>query len=100
MNERGMLLARRRERLVRRSAHLRGAVVTELQALQPALSWADRIQDAWLWLRANPLAAAAGVVAVAVWRPRRALRWGLRAWSAWKLVQRVRAPAPASTRRL
>jgi hypothetical protein len=98
MNERGMLLARRRERLVRRSAHLRGAVVTELQALQPALSWVDRIQDAWLWLRANPLAAAAGVAALAVWRPRRVLGWGLRAWSAWKLVQRVRAPGPASGR--
>lgn len=100
MNERGMLLARRRERLVRRSAHLRGAVVTELQALQPALSWVDRIQDAWLWLRANPLAAAAGVAALAVWRPRRALGWGLRAWSAWKLVRRVRAPGPASGRQL
>jgi hypothetical protein len=98
MNERGMLLARRRERLVRRSAHLRGKVATELQALQPALSWADRIQDAWLWLRANPLVAAAGVAALAVWRPRRALGWGLRAWSTWKLVQSVRAPGQASGR--
>jgi hypothetical protein len=98
MNERGMLLARRRERLVQRSAHLRGAVVTELQALQPALSWVDRIQDACLWLRANPLVAAAGVAAVAVWRPRRVLGWGLRAWSAWKLVQGVRAPGPTSRR--
>jgi hypothetical protein len=92
MNERGMLLARRRERLVRRSARLRDALATELRVLQPALSWADRIQDAWRWLRANPLAAAAGVAALVVWRPRRALGWGLRAWSAWKLVQRVRAP--------
>ncbi len=99
MNARGMQLARRRERLVRRSAHLRGAVVTELQALQPALSWADRIQDAWLWLRANPLATAAGVAALAVWRPRRVLGWGLRAWSAWKLLQRVRPPGPTPGRR-
>jgi YqjK-like protein len=99
MNARGMLLARRRERLVRRSAHLRDATAAELRALQPALSWADRIQDAWLWLRANPLAAAAGVAALAVWRPRRVLGWGLRAWSAWKLVQRVRAPGPAPGRR-
>ncbi len=98
MSGRGMLLARRRERLVRRSAHLRGQVVAELQALQPALSWVDRIQDACLWLRAHPLATAAGVAAVAVWRPRRVLGWSLRAWSAWKLVQRVRAPRPASGR--
>lgn len=98
MNARGMLLARQRERLVRRSAHLRDAVATELQALQPALSWADRIQDAWLWLRANPLVAVAGVAAVALWRPRRALDWGLRAWSAWKLVQGVRAPGSTSRR--
>jgi hypothetical protein len=98
MNDRGILLARRRERLVRRSTHLRGTVATELQALQPALSWVDRIQDAWLWLRANPLVAVAGVAAVAVSRPRRALGWGLRAWSAWKLVQGVRAPGPTSGR--
>lgn len=98
MNERGMLLVRRRERLVRRSAHLRGTVATELQALQPAFSWADRIQDAWRWLRANPLVAVAGVAAVAVWRPRRVLGWGLRAWSAWKLVQGVRVPGSTSRR--
>lgn len=88
------MLARRRERLVRRSAHLREDVATGLQVLQPALSWADRIQDAALWLRAHPLAAVAAGLAVAAWRPRRVMGWGLRAWSAWKLVRRLRAPGP------
>ena len=58
-DDRADLLARRRERLVLRSARLRGQVATELRALEPALAWADRLQDAWLWLRAHPLAAPA-----------------------------------------
>ncbi|MCW5654614.1 YqjK family protein [Hydrogenophaga sp.] len=93
MNQRARLLARRRERLLQRSTHLRDRMSAELQVVQPALSWADRLQDAWYWLRAHPLAAVAGSAALAVWRPRRAINLGLRAWSAWKLWQRMRAAA-------
>ena len=83
--------ARRRQLQVQRSGQLRGQVVDQLQVLQPAWRWADRLQDAWLWIRANPLAVAGSVMAVLVWRPRRSLGLALRAWSAWKLLQRARA---------
>ncbi|AOF86533.1 yqjK-like family protein [Hydrogenophaga sp. RAC07] len=89
--DRAEQLARRRQLLVQRSGQLRGQLVDQLQVLQPAWRWADRLQDAWLWIRANPLAVAGSVLAVLVWRPRRSLGLALRAWSAWKLLQRARA---------
>lgn len=89
--DRAEQLARRRQLLVQRSGQLRGQMVDQLQVLQPAWRWADRLQDAWLWIRANPLAVAGSVLAVLVWRPRRSLGLALRAWSAWKLLQRARA---------
>ncbi|MDP2015082.1 YqjK family protein [Hydrogenophaga sp.] len=93
-------LARRRELLVQRSGQLRVQVVDQLQVVQPALVWADRLQDAWRWLRANPLAVAGSVLAVVVWRPRRSLGLALRAWSAWRLLQRARSVGSAASRLL
>ncbi|MDM7941167.1 MAG: YqjK family protein [Hydrogenophaga sp.] len=93
-------LARRRELLVLRSARLRQQVRGQLRVVQPALLWADRLQDAWYWLRANPLAVAAGVLALAAWRPRRSLGLALRFWSAWKLFQRARSVGSAASRLL
>ncbi len=91
MNPRASVLARRREMLVRRSAHLRERIGEDLQALQPALSWADRLQDAWHWVREHPLAVAGGLGTLALWRPRRTLGLGLRAWSAWRMLRRLGA---------
>ncbi|WP_439586641.1 YqjK family protein [Hydrogenophaga sp.] len=91
MNPRARVLARRRERLVQRSSYLRRQAETEVRGLQSTFTWVDRIQDAWHWLRANPLAVAGGVGALALWRPRRALGLGVRAWSMWRLVRRVMA---------
>lgn len=93
MNPRAVLLARRRERLVLRSRLLRRQITQELQAVQPALTWVDRLQDAALWLRGNPVIAAAGSLLLAVWRPRRVASFGMRLWSAWKFVQGLRGPA-------
>lgn len=91
MNPRARLLARRRERLVQRSAHLRRQTEVEVQGLQGVFTWVDRAQDAWHWLRANPLAVLGSVGALALWRPRRALGLGLRAWSVWRLARRAMA---------
>jgi YqjK-like protein len=91
-------LARRRQMLVLRSSRLRGQVVEQMQVVQPALQWADRLQDAWIWLRANPLAVAGSVLAVVVWRPRRSLGLALRLWSGWKLLQRARTVGSTASR--
>ena len=96
--DRAEQLARRRQMLVLRSGQLRGQVADQLQVVQPVWVWADRLQDAWIWLRANPLAVAGGVLALAVWRPRRSLGLALRAWSAWKLVQRARTVGSTASR--
>ncbi len=96
--DRGEQLARRRRSLVRRSGQLRQQVLDQSQALQPALAWADRLQDAWIWLRANPLVVAGGVLAVAVWRPRRSLGLALRLWSGWRLLQRARMVGSTASR--
>lgn len=90
MSPRGIVLARRRERLVQRSGLLRRRVDRELRAMQPALTWMDRIQEGLSWLRSNPLLALTGSAAFAASRPRRLVGWGLRAWSAWKLWQQLR----------
>lgn len=94
--DRAEQLARRRELLVHRSGRLRTRVVEQMQVVQPALAWVDRVQDAWIWLRANPLAVAGGVLALAVWRPRRLAGWALRLWSGWRLLQRARSVSGAS----
>ena len=99
MNPRAVQLALRRERLVQRSAQLRRRAAWNLQDLQPALTWVDRLQDAVIWLRGNPFAAAAGTLLLSAWRPRRATSLGMRLWSAWKLVQSVRGQGTAPPRR-
>lgn len=89
-------LALRRRGLALRSSLLRAQVVGHATELQTALSWIDRVQDTWIWLRQRrpepmlPMAAVAAVAIVGVWRkPSRLWRWPLRAWSAWKLWQRA-----------
>lgn len=91
-------LSRRRELLVQRSGHLRTQVADQLQVVQPALVWADRLQDGWIWVRANPWAVAGSLLAVVVWRPRRSLGLALRLWSAWRLLQRARSAGGAVSR--
>lgn len=80
-----------REQLRRRSAVLREQVVAQSAVLQPALTLADQVRGGMRWVRAHPGVVAAAVATLVVLRPRRALAWGLRAWSAWRLLGRVRA---------
>lgn len=98
MNQRGAELALRRERLMSRSWQLRQQAATQLEALQSALSWADRLQDAWFWVRANPVPVLAGLLGLVVWRPRKAVGLIWRAWSGWRLLQRLRSGRPPSAR--
>lgn len=91
MNQRSALLAHRRENLLARSALLRRQAVEQSVSLSPVFTTADRLQDAWWWIRAHPEALAAGALALVVWRPRKAWSIGWRGWSMWKLYQRWRA---------
>ena len=91
MNQRSASLAHRRENLLARSALLRRQAVEQSVALNPVFTTADRLQDAWWWIRAHPEALAAGALALVVWRPRKAWSIGWRGWSMWKLYQRWNA---------
>jgi hypothetical protein len=86
-------LAQRRRALVLRSAALRHALGTDLRGIAPVFTVADRAQDAWIWLRARPLAVLLPVLAAGVaWvvrKPARLVSLPLRAWSLWRLWQRV-----------
>jgi hypothetical protein len=86
-------LAQRRQALVLRSATLRHALGADLCGIAPAFTVADRAQDAWIWLRAKPLAVLLPLVAVgAIWvvrKPARLVSLPLRAWSLWRMWQRV-----------
>jgi hypothetical protein len=91
MSSRPEMLAARRERLIMRSGQLRQDAVEQAAVLRPALTMADQLQEAWWWLRAHPEAIAGGVLALALWRPRRVFNMSWRAWSMWKLYQRWQA---------
>lgn len=86
-------LALRRRGLALRSSLLRTQAVAHATELHTVLSWVDHVQDAWIWLRQRPpglMLPMAAVAVAGVWRkPSRLWRWPLRAWSAWKLWQRV-----------
>lgn len=92
-------LALRQQRLLQRSRRLRGELQSELAAWKPALGWADRVHQAWRWLREHPLVPLTAVATVAVMRPRRAWRWGMRLWWGWRTLRRLGLVQPLKPRR-
>ena len=87
---RAEVLALKRERLLVRSAVLRGQLAADGQVLVAPLAAADGVRAAARWLRANPEWPLAAVVLLAVLRPGRALRLASRVWWGWRLIQRGR----------
>lgn len=87
--QRTAALALRQRDLLLRSADLRTQLTIDGAVLLRPLSLADRVRDGWRWLLANPEAPIAALVVVAVLRPRRVLRWGLRVWAGWRSLRRL-----------
>ena len=79
----------RRERLLLRSAALRAQIAQHAAPLKPPLALADQVGDGLRWLRQHPEWPLGGLLAVAVLRPRRALRWSARLWSTWRLWRKA-----------
>lgn len=82
-------LQARRERLRLRSAELRLTIARDAQVLAGPLALADQARAGWQWLREHPVVPAGVVLTLLVLRPRRALRWGGRLWSGWRLWRRA-----------
>lgn len=89
MNEKRLHLALARERLLERSRVLRITAIDQSAALSPMLRFGDAVRDGVYWLRTHPEVLAAAAVGLALVRPRRVLRWGIRLWGGWRLLQRV-----------
>lgn len=99
--QRRRVLQLRREALRLRSAELRLSIAHDLQSLQAPAAVIDRGLQGLRWLRAHPALPIGAAVALAVLRPRRALRWGSRLWWGWRLWRRAaglmeRAAGPLS----
>jgi len=87
--QRADTLRQRQLALLLRSELLRQRLGMEAQALKVPMAWADRARAGWLWVQAHPQWPLAGAATVALLRPRRALRWGLRLLWAWRGLQRL-----------
>ncbi len=86
---RAAALLQRQQGLLLRSTELRGRLAADAVVLQRPLALADRVREGWRWLCAHPELPLAALVVVAVLRPRRVWRWGLRAWSGWRTLRRL-----------
>ncbi|WP_119289059.1 YqjK-like family protein [Azohydromonas sediminis] len=78
-------LQQRRERLRLRSTELRATLAERARALEPPLALADQVRSGVAWLRAHPEWPLGALAVLVVLHPRRALRWGARAWWGWRL---------------
>ena len=98
-------LALRQGMLLARSSELRGDIARYTHPFQAPLGRVDEARrllfEAWDWLRAHPEVPIGAAIAVAVIRPRRALRWswrwGRRAWFGWALYKRLQAKGVIDT---
>lgn len=86
----------RRERLIAAAAVQRESLARDVAVWAPVGRAADRVWNGVEWVRAHPqvLLVAAGVMLVL--RPRRTLRWTLRAFSVWQAYRRLTARLPAA----
>jgi len=77
--------------LLERSAALRQIFADDAKGLQRPLAVVDRTRDVIRWWAARPYWLVALAGSTLLLRPRRALGWGLRAWSGWRTWRRVQA---------
>ena len=83
-------LLARRERLIARSAEVRGSLVVQLQAMRRPPPWVHGVEVGWQWVRTHPEWVVGAVVVLVVVRPRRVLEWGGGLFGAWKLLRSAR----------
>jgi hypothetical protein len=84
VNARLLAIQLKRERLIERAARERDAVAHALQALSRPLGFIDRCLGVVRFVLARPPLVAGIAVALALLRPRRALKWARRAFGVWQ----------------
>lgn len=94
IGERLLALGVQRERLRARADAQRHAIAASTVALERPLRLLDRGADGVRWLKVNPAAGVAVLVAIVLVRPRGVLtlaQGGLRLWAAWRALNAPRA---------
>jgi hypothetical protein len=81
----------RRRRLLKRSAELRVTMAQQAQGLKTPLALADQLRAGVQWLVRHPEWPLGVAVALAVARPKRALRLAGRLWWVWTSLRRVQS---------
>lgn len=82
-------LALRQQRLLARSATLRGAIATQAQLLEAPLAAADQVRAGARWLYEQRVWVGVAVLVVLLVRPRRAWRVARWSWWLWRNARRV-----------
>ena len=78
----------RQERLLRRSAQLRNALIQQSEVLIAPMAQVDRVHRGVSWLRRHPVYMAALAAATLAFKPRNAMSKIGRAWTLWTMVGR------------
>jgi hypothetical protein len=94
IGERLLALAVRRERLRVRADGEREAIATRVRSLDVPLRMVDRVAGGVRWLKVNPAASVAILVAIVIVRPRAVValaQGGMRVWAAWRALRGPRA---------
>jgi len=84
VNERLLAIQVKRQRLIERAARQRDDVALALQALSGPLGFVDRCIGAVHFVLARPPLVGGIALALALLRPRRALKWARRAFGFWQ----------------
>jgi hypothetical protein len=87
MRRRLIALAEERARLRQRAAEERDVLEGFLGRGDEAAAIALRVRSLWEEIRRRPLWVAAGAAFLIALRPRRALSWLAKGWSAWRLYR-------------
>jgi YqjK-like protein len=90
--EHSAALAARRNELVARAAQQRLDLAAATAPLARRLSWIDDGLAAAHWLRRHPGWLAGTAIALAIWRPSRALRFASIGLALWRITAPLRRP--------
>jgi hypothetical protein len=91
MNEKALALAMRQGALKARIDEQRRTLARHAAPLESALARGDEVLKGVNWLKHHPVAIAAAVAAVLVFRPKAAWRWAKRGFFLWRGWQAVRS---------
>lgn len=96
MNQKLILVAEKRERLISRAAAQRSALGREIEPWRVPLALTDRGLVALRYIRNHPKWMFGGMVLLVILRPRIANKWLGRALLSWQVLGRLRSSTRAS----